>query len=305
MTHRLNLKPAALGLLAPLVLLAACNKAAAPAPAAPAERVATVNGKPVPRSEFELFVANMNRQSGREVGEEQKAGLLDHYIGMQLAAEEAEKAGIDKEQKVRDQIALARVQVLADAGLQKWLEAHPVQDSELRPEYDAQVAQLPREYHARHILVDEQKDAEAITKELQGGADFAKLAAKRSKDSSGKSGGDLGWFTLDSMVKPFADAVRAMSPGELTAQPVRSQFGWHVIKLEESRASAAPPFEDVKDRVKMIVQRKKLEAHLSELRKTAQIEKTAAAAPKADDAAGAAPKTEDAPAAAKPEDKAE
>jgi len=298
MTHRLYPKTALLGLLAPLALLAACNKAAAPAPTPVGERIATVNGEPVPKSEFELFVANMNRQNGHEVGEEQKAELLDQYIGMQLAADEAEKAGIDKQQKVRDQLALARLQVLLEAGMQKYLEDHPVQDSELRPEYDRQVAALPREYHARHILVDDQKVAEAITKELQGGADFAKLAAKRSKDSSSKSGGDLGWFTLDSMVKPFADAVRTMSPGELTAQPVRSQYGWHVIKLEESRASAAPPFEDVKDRVKAIVQRKKLQTHLDELRKGAKIEKTAAAAP--------ATKAEDKPAAdAKPADKVE
>ena len=281
MTHRRLHFPTALALLAPLLLLAACNKAAAPAPAAPAERVATVNGKPLPKSEFELYVTNMNRQSGREVSEDQKGELLDQYISMQLAAEEAEKAGVDKDQKVRDQLALARVQVLVDAGLQKYLEAHPVQDSELRPEYDAQVAALPREYHARHILVDDQAAAEAITKELKGGADFAKVAAKRSKDSSSKSGGDLGWFTLDTMVPPFANAVKAMQPGQLTEQPVQSQYGWHVIKLEETRATSAPPFDEVKDRVKMIVQRKKLQTHLEDLRKAAQVEKTAAAAPAA------------------------
>jgi peptidyl-prolyl cis-trans isomerase C len=280
MTHFRIHTPAALGLLAPLLLLAGCNKADAPA-AAPAERVATVNGKPLPKSEFELYVTNMNRQSGREVSEDQKGELLDQYISMQLAAEEAEKAGVDKDQKVRDQLALARVQVLVDAGLQKYLEAHPVQDSELRPEYDAQVAALPREYHARHILVDDQAAAEAITKELKGGADFAKVAAKRSKDSSSKSGGDLGWFTLDTMVPPFANAVKAMQPGQLTEQPVQSQYGWHVIKLEETRATSAPPFDEVKDRVKMIVQRKKLQTHLEDLRKAAQVEKTAAAAPAA------------------------
>jgi peptidyl-prolyl cis-trans isomerase C len=273
MTHFRIHTPAALGLLAPLLLLAGCNKADAPA-AAPAERVATVNGKPLPKSEFELYVTNMNRQSGREVSEDQKGELLDQYISMQLAAEEAEKAGVDKDQKVRDQLALARLQVLVDAGLQKYLEAHPVQDSELRPEYDAQVAALPREYHARHILVDDQTAAEAITKELKGGADFAKVAAKRSKDSSSKSGGDLGWFTLDTMVPPFANAVKAMQPGQLTEQPVQSQYGWHVIKLEETRATSAPPFDEVKDRVKMIVQRKKLQSHLEELRKAAQVEKT-------------------------------
>ena len=269
--------PTVLVLLAPLVL-AACNKAGTPAAAAPAERVATVNGKALPKSEFELYVANMSRQSGRDVNEEQKGQLLDQYISMQLAAEEAEKAGVDKDAKVRDQLALARLQVLVDAGLQKYLEAHPVQESELRPEYDAQVAALPREYHARHILVEDQAAAEAITKELKGGADFAKLAAKRSKDSSSKSGGDLGWFTLDTMVKPFADAVKTMQPGQLTEQPVQSQYGWHVIKLEETRATSAPPFDEVKDRVKMIVQRKKLQTHLEELRKTAKVEKTAAAA---------------------------
>jgi peptidyl-prolyl cis-trans isomerase C len=272
--------PTVLVLLAPLVL-AACNKAGTPAAAAPAERVATVNGKALPKSEFELYVANMSRQSGRDVNEEQKGQLLDQYISMQLAAEEAEKAGVDKDAKVRDQLALARLQVLVDAGLQKYLEAHPVQESELRPEYDAQVAALPREYHARHILVEDQAAAEAITKELKGGADFAKLAAKRSKDSSSKSGGDLGWFTLDTMVKPFADAVKTMQPGQLTEQPVQSQYGWHVIKLEESRATSAPPFDEVKDRVKMIVQRKKLQTHLEDLRKAAQVEKTAAAAPAA------------------------
>ena len=277
-------------MIAPLLLvLAACNKAAAPAPAAPAERIATVNGKVLTKSEFDLYVTNMSRQSGRDVSEEQKGQLLDQYISMQLAAEEAEKAGVDKDAKVRDQLALARLQVLVDAGLQKYLEAHPVQESELRPEYDAQVAALPREYHARHILVDDQAAAEAITKELKGGADFAKLAAKRSKDSSSKSGGDLGWFTLDTMVKPFADAVKVMQPGQLTDQPVQSQYGWHVIKLEETRATSAPPFDEVKDRVKMIVQRKKLQTHLEDLRKAAQVEKTAVAAPPA--AAKAEPDT--------------
>jgi peptidyl-prolyl cis-trans isomerase C len=279
--------PIVVALLAPLVL-AACNKAASPAPDAPGERVATVNGKALPKSEFDLYVANMSRQSGRDVAEEQKSQLLDQYISMQLAAEEAEKAGIEKDQKVRDQLALARLQVLVDAGLQKYLEAHPVQEAELRPEYDAQVAALPREYHARHILVEDQ----AITKELKGGADFAKIAAKRSKDSSSKSGGDLGWFTLDTMVKPFADAVKTMQPGQLTDQPVQSQYGWHVIKLEESRATSAPPFDEVKDRVKMIVQRKKLQTHLEELRKAAKVEKAGAAAAAAPAAAKPADKTE-------------
>ena len=272
----MNFRLVFLPLLA-VLLLAACNKGEAPAAdkpaAATADTVATVNGKPITRSEFDVYLANVSRQSGREVSEAEKDQILDQLIGMKLAEEAAEKEGLTKDPKVADDVAQARMNVIVDAQLKKYLETHKVVDEELRPEYDAQVAQLPREYHARHILVEDKPAADAITKQLQGGADFAKLAKQKSKDSSGKEGGDLGWFTLDTMVKPFADAVAALQPGQLTAEPVQSQFGWHVIKLEESRATAAPPFEDVKDRVRMMVQRKKLQGYLDELRKSAKIEK--------------------------------
>jgi len=259
-------------LILPLTLLAGCGKAATPA-ANSGPAVAVVNGKSLSKSEFDLYVENVGRQSKREISEAEKTQLLDQFISMQLAADAAEKEGISKDPKVNDQLALARLNVVVDAGLQKWLETHPVTDEELRPEYEAQVAQMPKEYHARHILVDEQAKAEAITKELKGGADFAKLAEKNSKDPSGKAGGDLGWFTLDSMVKPFSDAVASLQAGQTTPAPVQSQFGWHVIKLEESRVTAPPAFEEVKDRVKMLVQRKKLQTYLDDLRKNAKIEK--------------------------------
>lgn len=270
----MNRRHTAFAFIAPLLLLAACGKAAAPNDSAAAtESVATVNGKPVSKAQFELYVDNLAQQAGREISAEQKAQLLDQFIGMQLAAEVAEQAGVTKEAKVVNQLALARLNVIFDAGLNKYLEQHPVSDAELKTEYDTQVAAMPREYHARHILVDDQATAEAITKELQGGADFAKLAQQKSKDSSGKTGGDLGWFTLDTMNKQFAEAVAQLQPGKLTEQPVHSQFGWHVIKLEESRVPAPPAFTDVKDRVKVIVQRKHLQSYLEQLRKNAKIEK--------------------------------
>lgn len=263
----------AFGLLLPLLLLGGCGKAATDAPAKPVETVATVNGKALSKSEFDLYVASVARQAQREIPEDQKPQLLDQFIGMHLAADAAEKAGIAKDTKVQDQLALAKLNVIVDAGLQKYLEDHPVTDAELKPEYDAQVAQMPREYHARHILVDDKAVADEVTKSLKGGADFAKLAEQKSKDSSNKSGGDLGWFTLDTMVKPFADAVVALQPGQTTEAPVQSQFGWHVIRLEESRAASPPAFEEVKDRVKVLVQRKRLQTYLDELRKSAKIEK--------------------------------
>lgn len=260
-------------LLLPLTLLAGCGKAAETAKAPTGPAVAVVNGKEISKSEFDLYVENVERQSKREITDEEQSQLLDQFISMQLAAEAASKDGIEKDAKVQDQLALARLNVLVDSGLQQWLEKNPVTDAELRPEYDAQVAQMPKEYHARHILVDDQAKAEAITKELKAGGDFAKSAQKNSKDPSGKNGGDLGWFTLETMVKPFSDAVAALQPGQMTEKPVQSQFGWHVIKLEESRVTSPPPFEEVKDRVKVLVQRKKLQTYLDDLRKNAKVEK--------------------------------
>ncbi len=267
----MNRHIATLALLPTLLLLGACSNAASPT--ADSQVVATVNGKSIAKSEFDLYVQNVQEQSQRALSDEEKSQVLDQFISMKLAAEAAEKAGLAKQAKVEDQLALARMNVIVDAGLQKYLEDNPVTDAELKPEYDSQVARLPREYHARHILVDDKASADAITKDLQGGADFAKLATEKSKDSSSTSGGDLGWFTLDTMVKPFSDAVASLEPGQLTAAPVQSQFGWHVIKLEDTRAAAAPPFEEVKEQVKVIVQRKKLQAYLEELRKGAKIEK--------------------------------
>lgn len=262
-----------LGLLLPLTLLVGCGKADTAAKNAAGPAVAVVNGKTLTKSEFDLYVENVERQSKRQISEEEKTQLLDQFISMKLAAEVAEKDGVEKDGKVRDQLALARLNVLVDSGLQQWLEKNPVTDQELRPEYDAQVAQMPKEYHARHILVDDPAKAEALTKQLKAGGDFAKAAEKHSKDPSGKNGGDLGWFTLETMVKPFSDAVAALQPGQMTDAPVHSQFGWHVIKLEASRVASPPPFEEVKDRVKMLVQRKKLQNYLDDLRKNAQIEK--------------------------------
>jgi peptidyl-prolyl cis-trans isomerase C len=262
-------------LLAPLLLtLGACGKGTAPGKSVAADQVAaTINGEAISKTEFDAHLANVARQSGRDVTEEQKADALDQLISMKLAAADGEKAGIASEDKIVHQIELARANIVADAAFQKYIADHPVTEEELRPEYDSQVAQLPREYHARHILVVDKGAAEGIIKDLKGGADFAKVATQKSKDSSSESGGDLGWFTLDKMVKPFSDALAKLQPGQLTEQPVETQYGWHVIRLEESRVQSVPPFEDVKDNVKVFVQRKRLQTYLEDLRKAAKIEK--------------------------------
>jgi peptidyl-prolyl cis-trans isomerase C len=129
------------------------------------------------------------------------------------------------------------------------------------------------EYHARHILVDSKEKAEAVIKKLKGGAKFEDVAKAESSDNSKNNGGDLGWFTLARMVKPFGDAVKGLKKGEITPEPVQTQFGWHVIQLEDTRDVTPPPFDQVKTQVTNGVIQKKLQAYVEDLKKNAKIEK--------------------------------
>jgi peptidyl-prolyl cis-trans isomerase C len=268
--------------LAAAGLLAACTKpagdAAAPAAdkaeAAKVTTVATVNGEKLSSTLFDTFVqAVMGGNNNHEPPtDEQKKQLTDQLINMALAAQTGEKEGLGKDPQVAARLQLLQMQILAEAASEKFIKAHPVSESELKAEYDAQVAGMPKEYRARHILVDKKETAEEIIKQLNSGADFAKLAEKDSKDSSAKQGGELGWFTLQTMVKPFSDAVAALEVGKFTETPVQSEFGYHVILLEEVRTPEAPAFDQVKPQVEMFVQRKKLQEYLDGLRKAAKIQ---------------------------------
>ena len=171
-------------------------------------------------------------------------------------------------------LELSRLNVLQQAVSEKYLKDKKPTEQELRAEYETQVAALPRlEYHARHILVATEQFADKLVTELEKGAKFEDLAKRESMDSSKDNGGDLGWFTPDRMVKPFADAVMALKPGEYTHTPVQTQYGWHVIKLEETRDLAPPPFDSVKQRLEQMVQAKKFKAYVDDLMKTAKVEK--------------------------------
>jgi peptidyl-prolyl cis-trans isomerase C len=268
-------------LIAALGLLAACTKpagdAAKPAAATPAAKpttVATVNGAAISSETFNVFLQAVTGKPAADAPAEQKTQMLDQLINMTLAAQAAEKEGLQNGTEVKARISLLTTQILAEAATEKYIKSHPVSETEVKAEYDAQIAHIPMEYKAQHILVDTKEQAEAIIKQLDAGADFAKLAEKDSKDPSGKKGGDLGWFSLQSMVKPFADAVAALKKGETTQQPVQTQYGWHVIRLEDTRTPTVPAFDDVKQQVETLTQRKKLQAYLDELRKTAKIQKT-------------------------------
>jgi len=267
--------------LAATGMLAACTKPAGDAPkaaagtdAATTATVATVNGKELSGDLFDTFLqAVMGGGAHEPPTDEQKEQMVDQLITMTLAAQAAEKDGLQKDPKVAARLELLRTQILAEAASEKYVKANPVSEADLKAEYDTQIAAMPKEYKARHILVEKKETAESIIRDLQAGGDFAKLAAAESKDSSAKAGGDLGWFAPQTMVKPFADAVAALEKGKYTLVPVESEFGFHVIQLDDVRSAEAPAFDEVKPQVEMFVQRKKLQEYLDGLRAAAKIQK--------------------------------
>ncbi|MGH8322598.1 MAG: peptidylprolyl isomerase, partial [Steroidobacteraceae bacterium] len=165
---------------------------------------------------------------------------------------------------------------------ERYLKDKKPTEQELRAEYENQLANLPKlEYHARHVLVATEPFAQKVVERLEKGEKFEDVAKKESMDSSKDNGGDLGWFTPDRMVKPFADAVVALKPGEYTHKPVQTQYGWHVIQLVETRDLQPPAFEQVKQRLEQVVQAKKFKAYTDELMRNAKIDKKADATPPA------------------------
>jgi peptidyl-prolyl cis-trans isomerase C len=247
---------------------------AASAAAKAATTLVTVNGKVLNSDLLDTFLLAVTGKPAAEATAEQRDALLEQLINMTLAAQAAEKDGLEKGAEVQTRIDLLRTQILAEAASEKYVKTHPVSDEEVKAAYDAEVANMPKEYKARHILVETKEAAEAIIKELGAGGDFAKIAKAKSKDpGSAAKGGDLGWFSGQTMVKPFSEALAKMEKGQTTTAPVQTEYGFHVIQLEDVRAPSAPAFEDVKEQVKTFAQRKKLQAYLEELRKTAKIQK--------------------------------
>jgi peptidyl-prolyl cis-trans isomerase C len=266
------------------VLLAACGKgqqAQTPAPtptATPdATAVATVNGTPISRAIYDIYLKSLLQQSGKtpnDLTPEQKSQVLDELIGMQLISAEAVKDGVDKDPDVIARLNLLRIRVLTDAQSQKYLKDKDPTDAELHAQYDIAIAALDKtEYKGRHILVASKEKAQELIKKIKGGAKFEDVAKAESTDSSKTNGGDLGWFTPSRMAKPFGDAVRSMKKGEMTQEPVQTQFGWHIIKIDDTREATPPPFDQVKQQLTNQIIQKKLLAYVDGLKKTATIVK--------------------------------
>ncbi|MDO8305532.1 peptidylprolyl isomerase [Herminiimonas sp.] len=250
------------------LLVALLISAALPAMA---QNLAVVNGKPVPSSRADVMVKQMVAQ-GQQDTPELRAMIKDELITREILIQEADKLGLGTNSDVKSQIEIARQSILIRALVSDYLKKNPVKDADIKAEYDRFKAQASdKEYHARHILVEKEDEAKAIITKLKAGAKFEDLA-KQSKDpGSAGNGGDLDWASPAAFVKPFSDAMTSLQKGQLLETPVKTQFGYHVIKLDDVRPAKIPTLDEVKPQIAEGLQQKKLQAFQQELRAKAKI----------------------------------
>jgi len=265
--------PAALGLA---LALTACDRPQSSGPgfqsAIPGTAVITVNGTTITQPVFESFDSAQGLSPATPDNREARQKLAKQLTDLELLAQDAVHQKLDKEAELDSSLLAQYYTTLAGAAVQRYTQAHPLSDEQIKAAYEEWIKDLPKtEYHARHILVADEATAQSILERLKKGEDFAKLAAELSTDPSKGNGGDLGWFTPDQMVAPFAEAVTSLSAGQTSPAPVKTDFGWHVVKLEETRPMPVPKLEESRDAVTNHANNKQVEAYLADLRKQAQI----------------------------------
>ena len=235
-----------------------------------ATKVATVNGVAIPKSRADAIV----KASGQPDSEQIRARVREQLIDLELLVQEANRKGLAKSAEVQQQLEFQRSQLLANAAVQDYLKANPVTDDAVKAEYERIKAQAgDKEYHVRHVLVEKEEDAKDIIAKLKSGAKFEDLAKASSKDPGSKDrGGDLEWNTPAGYVKPFSDAMVKLQKGQYTQTPVQTQFGWHVILLEDVRPTKFPPFDDVKSEIRQRLQQQSVAKYVGDLRAKAKVE---------------------------------
>jgi len=246
----------------------AAPKAAAPAAPAAAPAASGPAGKALyPQSQFDFMLKERTAQGAPDSPELRNA-IREELNTRELLAREAKKANLDKQADIKQQMDLAGQTVLVRAYVTDWIKKNPVPDAELRKEYDAIKAQMgDKEYKVKHILVEKEDEAKDVIAQLQKGGKFDDLAKARSKDPGSKDkGGDLDWNAPGGFVKPFSDAMIATPKGKFTATPVQTQFGYHVIMVEDVRDAKVPSFEEVKPQLQQRVQAAHLDKYFKELR---------------------------------------
>ena len=233
----------------------------------------SVNGVMIPNAYFDA----MNREretAGQPASPEFANAMKDELVNREVLSQAAKKKGIDKTPTVAAQMDMARQAVLIRAFFEDYVKANPISDAQLKSDYDKYVVQLgDKEFKVRHILVDKEDDAKAIIVALKRGETFEKLAKEKSKDTGSKdNGGDLDWAPAGRYVPEFATAVKAQAKGQLSETPVKSPFGYHVIRVDDSRAMKVPTFDEVKDKFRQQAQQEQVAKLVQELRGKAKIE---------------------------------
>ena len=235
-----------------------------------AQNVATVNGKAVPQSRVDALIKTATH--GQEAPPELKAQAKDQVVMREIFSQEAEKQGIQNSPDYKNQLDLVRQTVLINTLFQNFVKSHPVSDADAKAEYDKiKAEQSGQEYHARHILVDSEDDAKKLIAQIKAGAKFEDLAKKSSKDTgSAENGGDLDWAKPSAYVPEFSTALQGLKKGQMTDAPVKTQFGYHIIRLEDTRAAQFPSYDEVKDKIKQQMEQVKLQEYQEKLRKSAK-----------------------------------
>ncbi len=247
------------------------EKAAKPKAAKAADGKVSVNGVIIPQAYFDM----MNKEAGQQAGtpEAQKA-IQDELVSREVLRQAAVKKGLDKDATVATQMDMARTAVLIRAYFDDYVKANPITEAQLKANYEQYKAQLgDKEYKARHILVDNEEEAKKVIAALKAGENFEKLAKEKSKDTGSKdNGGDLDWGPAGRYVPEFANALRALQNNQTTDKPVKSPFGYHVIRLDDSRAMKVPGFDEIKDNFRQRAQQEQVARLVEELKSKAKVD---------------------------------
>ncbi len=237
-----------------------------------AQNVAVVNGKAIPMSRVDAVVKQVEAQGQQKKSPELIEMIKKDLIAREVMMQEAIKLGYDKNENVKQQLEGARQNIVVSAMMREYVGKNKVTDAEIKAEYDRYKAQAgDKEYHVRHILVETEAEAKAVIAKLKGGAKFEELAKTSKDQGSAKNGGDLDWATPSSFPKEFGDAFVALQKGAVTQEPVKTTNGFHVIKLDDTRAAKVPSMEEVKPQITEALQQKRVNAYQDELAKKAVI----------------------------------
>jgi peptidyl-prolyl cis-trans isomerase C len=237
--------------------------------------VATINGNPLPESVFRYYALTARQKNADDLTPEERNGVLEELIGVSLLAEKAKETGLLDSRTVAAQLELTRLQLTARLVAADYLQKNPATEDEIKKIYDENLPRLSgNEYKARHILVETEDEANAVIEQLRNGKNFVDLAKEHASGPTGPNGGDLGWFSVDSMIKPVIDAVTAMKVGTYSAQPVKSDAGYHVLFLEETRPRVPPTLDSMREEIVGAIQRNKLEGYIKMLRDAAMVTAT-------------------------------